>query len=173
MPTYTVHEPPPRKDESVAAPERFVFVRDGFYFWAFVLAPLWLLARRLWLALLIYVVVIVAIGIGLKYAGGSSTVSGTAEFLVALGLGFEASSIWRWTLARRGWKTLGFVVAEDREIAERRFFAEWTQRAAAPVSDRPRPAEPSYAAPVWRGPPAPSDVIGLFPEPGHPTGPAR
>ena len=51
MPTYTVHEPPPRKNESVAAPERFVFVRDGFYFWAFVLAPLWLLVRRLWLAL--------------------------------------------------------------------------------------------------------------------------
>ena len=43
MPTFTVHEPPPRKTESVTSPERFVFVRDGFYFWAFVLAPLWLL----------------------------------------------------------------------------------------------------------------------------------
>ncbi len=51
MPTFTVHEPPPRKSESVASPERFVFVRDGFYFWAFVLAPLWLLVHRLWLAL--------------------------------------------------------------------------------------------------------------------------
>ena len=43
MPTYTVHEPPPRKRRSRADPERFVFVRDGFYFWAFLLAPLWLL----------------------------------------------------------------------------------------------------------------------------------
>ena len=43
MPTYTVHEPPPRKGETVTAPERFVFVRDGFYVWAFLLAPLWLL----------------------------------------------------------------------------------------------------------------------------------
>ena len=45
MPTYTVHEPPPRKGQS-ADPERFLFVRDGFHFWAFLLAPFWLLARR-------------------------------------------------------------------------------------------------------------------------------
>ena len=32
-------------------PERFVFVRDGFHFWAFLLAPLWLLWHRLWLVL--------------------------------------------------------------------------------------------------------------------------
>ena len=31
---------------------------------------------------------------------------------------------------RRGWATLGFVVAEDAEMAERRFFTEWQKRAA-------------------------------------------
>ena len=51
MPTYTVHQPPPRQGEAARAPERFVFVRDGFHFWAFVLAPFWLLRYRLWLAL--------------------------------------------------------------------------------------------------------------------------
>ena len=56
MPTYTVHAPPPRKGETASAPERFVFVRDGFHFWAFVLAPLWLLLHRLWLAFAIYLV---------------------------------------------------------------------------------------------------------------------
>ena len=54
MPTYTVHEPPPRQGEAAIAPERFLFVRDGFYFWAFALAPLWLLRHRLWLAFVIY-----------------------------------------------------------------------------------------------------------------------
>ena len=43
MPTYTVHQPPPRKGETASAPERFVFVRDGFHVWAFVLTPFWLL----------------------------------------------------------------------------------------------------------------------------------
>ena len=31
MTVYTVHEPPPRKNEEIGAdPDRFVFVRDGF-----------------------------------------------------------------------------------------------------------------------------------------------
>jgi Protein of unknown function (DUF2628) len=164
MPTYTVHEPPPRKAESVTAPERFVFVRDGFYFWAFVLPPVWLFVRRLWLALLIYIVFSIALAAALKFAGLSSGVQTFAEVLVSLAVGFEASSIWRWTLARRKWKTLGFVVGEDREIAERRFFGEWAKQ--ADTSEAP-PPEPTYARPVWRGTPAPSDVIGLFPEPGQ------
>lgn len=165
MPTYTVHEPPLRKGESVAAPERFVFVRDGFYFWAFLLAPVWLFVRRLWLALIIYVVLTVAIGVGLRLIGVPPFARGVGEFLVALGIGFEASTIWRWTLARRKWKTLGFVVGEDREIAERRFFGQWTQNAEPVATPK---SEPTYASPIWRGAPAPSDVIGLFPEPGNP-----
>ncbi|HEY5378235.1 MAG TPA: DUF2628 domain-containing protein [Pseudolabrys sp.] len=164
MPTFTVHEPPPRKGESVTAPERFVFVRDGFYFWAFVLAPVWLFVRRLWLALIIYIVLTIALAIGLHFAHVPPFARGVIEFLIALGIGFEASTIWRWTLARRKWKTLGFVVGEDREIAERRFFDEWTKRTEK--NETPTP-EPTYAKPVWRGQPAPSDVIGLFPEPGQ------
>ena len=71
MPTYTVHQPPPRKGETASAPERFVFVRDGFHFWAFVLAPLWLLRHRLWLAFAIYLVVSVLLGVGLLLIGAS------------------------------------------------------------------------------------------------------
>ncbi len=61
MPVYTVHEPPLKAGEASADPERFVFVRDGFAFWAFLLMPLWLIAKRLWLALLGYVLLIAAI----------------------------------------------------------------------------------------------------------------
>ena len=53
MPVYTVHEPPPRdSDDAADAADRFVFVRDGFSFWAFLFAPLWMLWHRLWLVLL-------------------------------------------------------------------------------------------------------------------------
>jgi uncharacterized protein DUF2628 len=163
MPTYTVHAPSLMSD-AASSPERFMFVRDGFHFWAFVLAPLWLLLHRLWLALLIYVVGYGALSFGFAFARVSSSTQLVVGLLIALLMGFEASSIWRWTLNRRGWATLGFVVAEDAETAERRFFAEWQKRAA----DAPSvPAtEPKYSAPVRRGSPSPSDVIGLFPEPG-------
>ena len=166
MPTYTVHEPPPRPGEAASDPERFLFVRDGFYFWAFLLTPLWLLWRRLWLAFVIYLVASILLGAGLVLIGASSTVHFFTGLLIALLIGFEAPTIWRWKLTRRGWKMLGFVVGEDAEIAEQRFFAEWSKRAVAAPPSPPAAPEPRYAAPVRRGPPSPSDVIGLFPEPG-------
>src|ERR1035441_6104904 len=165
MPTYTVHQPPPRQGEAASAPERFVFVRDGFHFWAFALAPVWLLWRRLWLAFAIYLAVSILLGIGLLLIGAGSTLQFLAGTLIALLIGFEAATFRRWKLTRRGWKMLGFVVGEDTEAAERRFFAEW----ASPADKvRPTPSTargPRSPVPLRRGPPSPSDVIGLFPEP--------
>jgi Protein of unknown function (DUF2628). len=122
MPTYTVHAPPPHHGETTSAPERFVFVRDGFHFWAFLLTPLWLLLHGLWLALVIYVVGYGVVGGALTILHASAKAQFLAGLLIALLIGFEAPSIWRWTLTRRGWTTLGFVVGEDAEIAEQRFF---------------------------------------------------
>src|ERR1700761_6700090 len=42
MPVYTVHAPVAGGTEARSATDRFVFVRDGFYFWAFLLGPVWL-----------------------------------------------------------------------------------------------------------------------------------
>ncbi|MES1156063.1 MAG: DUF2628 domain-containing protein, partial [Pseudorhodoplanes sp.] len=61
MSVYTVHEPPRRDPGASADPERFVFVRDGFYFWAMVFGPFWLAWRRQWLALLLYLVAWIAV----------------------------------------------------------------------------------------------------------------
>ena len=164
MPTYTVHAPPPKKGEAASAPERFVFVRDGFHFWAFVLAPFWLLAHRLWLALLGYLVVSVAVGFALVLLRVSGQMQMPAAALIGLLVGFEVPTLWRWTLSRRGWKTLGFVVGEDREAAEQRFYAAWANRAPAPPAAPSDLPEPQYGAMARRG--SPSDVIGLFPERG-------
>ena len=171
MPTFTVHEPPPRKGEttSEASPERFVFVRDGFHFWAFLLTPVWLLVHRLWFILFCYLVVTIAIAVGLKLMGAPPSVETVVMLLIALLMGFEAPTLWRWNLTRRKWKALGFVVGDDAEMAERRFYAQWADRQteAAPPSPSFTPAVPAYSTPVRRGPPSGSDVIGLFPEPGQ------
>jgi len=166
MPTYTVHAPPLRQGETMSAPERFLFVRDGFYVWAFLLAPLWLMLHRLWLAFVIYAVGYGLIGVGLALLRASASTQFLVGLLVALLVGFEASSVWRWTLARRGWTTLGFVVGDNAELAERRFFAEWSKHAANASAIPPASHESRYSTPVRRGPASPSDVIGLFPEPG-------
>jgi hypothetical protein len=163
MSTYTVHAPPPRQGETMSAPERFVFVRDGWYVWAFVLAPRWFLAHRLWLAFIIYVVGYGLLGFAFVMLRVPASAQALAGLAIALLIGFEASSIWRWTLTRRRWTALGFVVGEDAELAEQRFFANWARPAPEVPSS---PPAPGYSTPVRRGPPSASDVIGLFPEPG-------
>ena len=170
MPTYTVHEPPPREGKS-ADPERFVFVRDGFHFWAFVLAPLWMLYRRLWLVFVLYVVVTGVVDGLLALLGLHGAAQFAASTVIALLIGLEAGALRRWTLERRGWKTLGFVVGDDLEGAERRFFGEWTRTANVEAASPPPPSSPGpqYTAPVRRGAPSGGDVIGLFPEPGGTT----
>lgn len=162
MAVYTVHEPLPRKEEASADPERFAFVRDGFYFWAFVLGPLWMLWRRLWLVTLLYFVVSIGLQAGLWALGASETVRVVVWLLLALLIGFEAGTLRRWTLTRRGWKNLGVVVGEDLETAERRFFAAWTPHLT------PTPVAPP-AASAGRMPRSDDHpIVGLFPQPGAP-----
>jgi hypothetical protein len=164
MPTYTVYAPPPRKGETASAPERFAFVRDGFHVWAFLLTPLWLLRYRLWLAFVVYAVVTGLIAVVMHRFGLSPSVQFASGFLVSLLVGLEAASIRRRKLAWKHWSTLGFVVGDDAEMAERRFFAQWVKRAGETPAPPPPPARTAPPA----APPAQPDVIGLFPETGTP-----
>jgi hypothetical protein len=162
MPTYSVHQPPPGKTAAAPAPERFVFVRDGFHVWAFLLPPLWMLWRRLWLVLILYVAISAALA-GVMYAiGMPPSVHIAVDTLVGLLIGMEAATLRRWTLGRRGWQSLGFVVAEDEELAERRFFSEWVER--EPAAAPPVPSALVTPAPPRKMP----EIIGSFPPPGMP-----
>jgi hypothetical protein len=155
MSVFTVHEPPLRSEPAVPDPARFVFLRDGFYFWAFLLAPLWMLRHRLWLGLLFYVVTFAALQVALWGADATGPVRTIVAFLLALLVGLEAASLRRWTLNRRGWRNVGVVVGDDVEAAERRFFDAWVKRGDARAA--PAPAR------TWV-PPGEPEVIGLFPE---------
>src|SRR3954466_5710068 len=99
MPVYTVHAPVADGAAAHRATERFVFVRDGFHFWAFVLGPLWLAWHRLWLALIGYIVAIAAIEFVLLQLRAGSGTRFMAVFLIALLMGLEAASLRRWTLS--------------------------------------------------------------------------
>jgi hypothetical protein len=168
MSVYTVHEPPLRAGAAALAAERYMFVRDGFSFWAFLLTPLWLLWRRMWLVLVCYLVISTGIAILVSVLGGSSFTVGLVGLVISLLIGLEAGTLRRFTLNRRGWKNVGVVSGEDLEDAEWRFFDAWVRQVAS------RPGVPPAAVPTISGAaaaPKPSmphapDVIGLFPEPG-------
>jgi hypothetical protein len=158
MPVYTVHmRPSPERPD----PDRFVFIRDGFSFWAFLLGPLWMLRYRLWLGLLGYLAVAISLATALHFLGAPSGVRGAAALLLALIIGFEAATLRRFTLSRRGWNDLGIVVADDLEAAERRFFDVWVKGEPRVIS--PPPKNLPQPRPV-----AASEIIGLFPQAGGP-----
>ena len=173
MPVYTVHAPVTNGD-GIAATDRFAFVRDGFHVWAALLAPVWLAWHRLWLALIGWIFVVAATDVGMAALGVGSTAVFWANLLIALLTGFEAASLWRWTLSWRNWRQLDIVVADDEEQAERRFFDRWTAKQRNLSNDQtavdrggPPPTRDIPGQPFSRPAPASqSEIIGLFPEPG-------
>ncbi|MDA9502318.1 DUF2628 domain-containing protein [Bradyrhizobium sp. CCBAU 11357] len=170
MPVYTVHAPSPAGADLRAA-DKFVFVRDGFHFWAMIFGPFWLLWNRLWLALIGYLIFVAAFNAGLSSLGRSSIFF--ADLIVAVLMGFEASSLRRWTLSRGKWRQLDIVVGDDGDTAERRFFERWSEKNGIAgdqwTIDRggPPPTRSVPGQPFSNPPPIPAGgIIGLFPEPG-------
>ena len=167
MSVYTVHEPPQRGADALADAERFVFVRDGFYWWAFLLTPFWMLRHRLWLVLVIYLVVIACLDTALRLVGAASFVITCVGVLTSLLVGFEAGTLRRFALRRRGWRNLGIVSGDDLEDAERRFFDVWLDRAPPRSGAASNPSPPSPPSqPPTPASAATSGIVGLFPEPG-------
>src|SRR5436190_10806768 len=101
MAIYTVYEPRDGADGQEA--DRLVFVRDGFFWSAFLFAPLWMLRHRLWLTLLLYVAFALAVGACAQFFRLSSGAIVAVAFFTSLLIGLEASSLRRWALARRKW----------------------------------------------------------------------
>jgi hypothetical protein len=174
MPVYTVHVPAGTNPVVGGATDRFVFIRDGFFVWALVLAPLWLIWHRLWWALIGYLAVTAASLVALSQLRAGGGVGLTVMLLIALLMGFEGGSLWRWTLSRGKWRQIDIVVADDEEAAERRFFDRWTLKAGGLVNDQsavdrgaPPPTRDIAGQPFSRPPPLPhNSIVGLFPEPG-------
>jgi hypothetical protein len=119
--------------------------------------------QRLWIVLVIYLVAVGSIFYGLRVMGIGWFVFALVFELIQLLIGLEATALLRWTRVVHGWRDCGVVIADDLELAERRFF---DSRAALPSATSPVPVSaPTQASAAQVGPPGPS-IVGLFPEPG-------
>ena len=90
MPVYTVHAPV-TDGADLSATDKFAFVRDGFHFWAVVAGVVWLAWHRLWLALIGWIALLVAVDVGLPALGIGRGSILAVNLLLALLLGFEAA----------------------------------------------------------------------------------
>lgn len=157
MQSYTVHEAPHPAADRIDRAENLVFIKDGFSWSAMLFTPVWLLLQRLWLVFLGYVVFMVA----LQAMAGGLGVDGRWMSLAGLGIsilfGFEASTLRRWLLGRRGWQMVGTASGRSLEECERRFFENWlpSQPILAPMTAGAREGRSGLAGPWAR-------LSGLF-----------
>ena len=163
MPLYIVLAPPTPSDSIEADPVEYVFVKDGFCWPCLFVPTLWLIFRRLWLVLLLYLVAVALLVAATRFIGGPIPALLFVFFRFYFAL--EANGIRRWQLLRRGYRILG--VAEGRRVAdaEVRFFYELT----FPRFDfrQPPPGRLQAVMGETRGPSAESgEVVGFFPVPG-------
>ncbi len=131
--------------------------RVGFVWPALVFGPLWLLARRLWRPLALWIVVAALAGAATAYGLLNPGAAFWLYVLAALYLGFEGRALEAAELTRGGRPLADIVCAVDSSGAEHAFFAR-----AADLAEAPRPP----ASPRGPAADAPHAVIGLFPEAG-------
>jgi hypothetical protein len=171
MPAFAVLEPPGRAD-TVGHADRCIFLPEKFSFSAFLFGPLWMIWRQLWLELLAYLGGLALIGSAFYALGVGWPAIMLIFSLIQLLLGLEATSLVRWMLLRGGWRDGGVVIADERDLAERRFFDDrFARRAARSSAGSAAAAAAPGSSPLPPPPPlaggaSQPGVVGLFPEPG-------
>lgn len=123
MSVYMVLIPPGAQLEAMRLRDldRTVLIKDGFCWPALFFSLPWLLVRRLWLVLVVYLVAGLLLEAGARLAGGPAPGIGAVLFAVFFAL--EANGLRRWTLERRGWRQVAAIEARNAVEAEQRFFA--------------------------------------------------
>lgn len=124
MVTFDIYEPPNASANRLESAEQLLFVKDGFSWFAAFLPAVWLLWKRMWLELVLFVA-----GAGLivwAFTAAGASDAGNAIVLIAqIILGFEAGTLYGAALERRGYKFVGTVSGRSAEDCERRFLEVW------------------------------------------------
>ncbi len=125
-----------------------MFVPDGFNWAAAVFGPFWALVNRMWVVAILLGVVGILAGL---LPPMLAVVTNVGLLLVA---GIFAADLRAWSLARRGYREEGHLIAHSREEAEVRFYASRNddQQVTSPA---PTPAFASGAM-------TDADPLGLF-----------
>jgi hypothetical protein len=157
MTIFAAHCAPEFRRSSEALEQARVF-RVGFVWPALVFGPLWLIARRLWRPLALWIVAAALVEAAATYGLLDPGAAFWLYLLAALYLGFEGRALEAAALTRRGRPLADIVCAADSSGAERTFFAR-----AVDLSEAAQPPAPPRGGPAAG---APHAVIGLFPEAG-------
>ncbi|MCV6546739.1 MAG: DUF2628 domain-containing protein [Cohaesibacter sp.] len=170
MPAFIIYEKPNQSfDDTI---KDAVMVEHRFSYMIFLLPALWMLLKRLWLPLIAYILLSVALAMldGMIPFWVSMLVS----LIIALWISVEAPNLMDWALKRRGYREVGLIYADNKEHCEARYIHAKFANAQRDV-DPSRPDQTSAHAKIQSAQtksannlPVHKDqdqqsVIGLFP----------
>ncbi len=165
MTVYSVYEPPAKAPDVLARAESLRFVKQGFSWPALFVPGLWLLYQRMWLELILFVALFVALAWLLGQSEQGQGLLGWVSLGLVVLFAAEASDLRSASLERRGWRQVGAAVGTSRDAAELAFFRAWLpeqERVMPPreaTAERQSPVVATRARAGGEG----EEVIGLFP----------
>jgi hypothetical protein len=130
MAIFTVHFPRTASG-ALPAPDKIVFLRDGFSWPAALFGPFWLAWRRAWIVAGLWTLLLVALSLlAWKMRVSRDAISW---------LTFEGERLVGWNLARRGYVEQDLVVGDDIDEAEAAYFHRHRPVAKEDVAREPAP----------------------------------
>lgn len=144
MSVFTVYQHPG------GAPDRAVFVKDGFTGFAMVFTVLWALWHRMWIVAAVLLALFAAVALAVGFLGLDPGLAAVIELGISLLFGFEAQNLRALSLQRAGYREAGLVGAENLDVAELKYVMDARTTHASPV-----PAVSTTMQP-------PADTLGLF-----------
>jgi hypothetical protein len=145
--------------------ERARFVKQGFALPAFVATPIWAARHRLWLALGLWLALVVMIGLLVGFARIGATAAALLYWLGALAFGLEADRFRQAGLSRAGFLMHGLALGASANEAEAIYFAQHADAPVVPEAPTGGGATDRKAGPP-PGVPEFTDLLGLFPSRG-------
>lgn len=130
MQTYTIHAPPVDNRNFSEQAADYVFLKEGYAYWAALFGPFWLLARKLWLEALIYFVALGLIQAILQYFGLNEYGATLLYFMVSIIFALFAYDVERWHYARKDYVMISLVNGKSRVDCEAKFFNKLFEGAA-------------------------------------------
>jgi hypothetical protein len=116
---YTAHARPQE------GPDEVRFVKDGFSWPAFFFPLPWLIVKGQWLWLVLFLLALVIMGAIAKAGNLSGGLVALLSGALSLLMGLEANDIYRRSLIRRGFASLGPAAGANLEEAELSFFSSF------------------------------------------------
>lgn len=153
MRTYSVFAPPTMAGTTEENAQSLVFVRHGWSLAALFVPLIWMIVRRLWWALLGYVLLVV--GIQLLSFSVSPLFTAGLSVALALVIMIEAGQLRLEGMALKGYREFAVLEARNQKAAEHLFFTHWlADQDAVPPTAQGEPLNRPLHRPQSAKPPA-------------------